>query len=747
MGLNKTMKKEIIYWKEEEQNRKWKIILNTKQARKQAIEQGAMFFTWTLFSESYKGNGQPEPHRWGDFPLDFDSKKDPEQALKDIKALCLLHLPELYGVDPYAIEYFLSGGKGFHGKLSAKLFDAQEGDIYLPLIYKRIAADWKERFNLTTLDLSIYNMGRGRMFRIANVKRENGRYKVPLSLEDVRDLPIDELWKLSESPREVDPVDVDIMESDELGSLYRNTRFYIHNDIKERPEPIKLSKEDQEKLSANLPQCIAHILSKMPPKSEVVNFNRLTRPLITYFQMTGYDETTALEKGKAFIENYPHSETYDTPEKRFSHWRSQWGFFENNDSYEFNCGDIKSLGLPGYAFDCSRCINGKPEQKIQLKPIPNDEILSLDFPYHVMSGVARDFAELYSSYLETPKEFLFMSFLCCLGAVLSRRLTLSSEIRPQPRLNILLLGESADVRKSTALDKTTEFFRETLDVFSMCWGIGSAEGLQKRLGVGEYLLLCYDEFKAFISKCKIKNSVLLPCVNILFESNRYETHTKDKDFYIDDAYLSILAASTIETYERTWEASFTDIGFNNRLFIVPGGGARKYSFPKKVPEDKKRALGKGLGEVLGTIGKFEELDITTKARELYHNWYMNFEKSVHNKRLDTYAMRLMSLFAVIDLKNEIDVETIQKTIALCDWQFEVRKIHDPINADSTIARVEETIRRKLKQGPANERDLKRAVHYDRIGIWIYERAMDNLRGQNEMQWDKKIEKFRGLIHE
>ena len=49
----------------------------------------------------------------------------------------------------------------------------------------------------------------------------------------------------------------------------------------------------------------------------------------------------------------------------------------------------------------------------------------------------------------------------------------------------------------------------------------------------------------------------------------------------------------------------------------------------------------------------------------------------------------MSLLAVNDLKNEIDEETVSRVIKLCDWQLAVRKIHDPINADNKIAKMEE----------------------------------------------------------
>ena len=149
----------------------------------------------------------------------------------------------------------------------------------------------------------------------------------------------------------------------------------------------------------------------------------------------------------------------------------------------------------------------------------------LEFPTWIKTGLAGAFSGLYASVLETPPHFLFVSFLTCLGSVLADRLTLASELQTQPRLYVLLLGESADDRKSTALKKATDFFTEALTDFRVCWGVGSAEGLQKRMEDGGRLLLCLDEFKSFVSKCKIESSVLLPCVNSLFETNRYEGHT------------------------------------------------------------------------------------------------------------------------------------------------------------------------------------------------------------------------------
>ena len=375
---------------------------------------------------------------------------------------------------------------------------------------------------------------------------------------------------------------------------------------------------------------------------------------------------------------------------------------------------------------------------------------SLPFPDGVMTGLAGDFAKIYSGYLEVPEPFLYLSFSTCLGNILSSRLTLNSELSPQPRLYVLLLGESADVHKSTGIFKTVEFFHEAITDFKTSWGVGSAEGLQKKLEELDekkqlqknQLLLCFDEFKQFISKCKIEASVLLPCVNTLFESNRYEARTKTVNICLEKVHLSILAASTLQTYQHTWDSSFTDIGFNNRLFIVPGGANRRFSIPSKVPDDEKDYLKKYLATVLEAIGNGLILDITDEARELYHQWYMNGERSIHAKRLETYALRFMSLLTVNESKKEIDRDIVEKVIKLMDWQLEVRKLYDPIDADSTIAKLEEKIRRVLRLEPKSERDLKTSVNAHRAGLWVFDRARKNLEQSKEIYWDKELKKWR-----
>lgn len=372
-----------------------------------------------------------------------------------------------------------------------------------------------------------------------------------------------------------------------------------------------------------------------------------------------------------------------------------------------------------------------------------EEMETIKFPHEVMAGAAGEFAEAYSSILEVPKHFFYIAYLTCLGSVLSDKITVSSEITPQPRLYVVLLGQSANDRKSTALNKTISFFREALPEFSVCEGVGSAEGLQRQLKGKPKLLLCFDEFRQLVSKCEIESSVLLPCINTLFESNSYENQTKSGGIKVTGAHVSILAASTVETWERTWNASFTDIGFNNRLFIVPGTAERKYPIPPRIQQEVTALLKKNLDSILDRLTQdILKLGLTPEAKEAFDSWYMGLDSSVHAKRLDAYALRFMSLLAVNEAKECIDLDIVQKVTMLCDWQLQVRKLYDPINADNKIAAMEENIRRALSTGPKTERELKQRTNANRAGLWVFKTARSNLESAKEIARDRKDKKWK-----
>jgi len=153
------------------------------------------------------------------------------------------------------------------------------------------------------------------------------------------------------------------------------------------------------------------------------------------------------------------------------------------------------------------------------------------------------------------------------------------------------------------------------------------------------------------------------------------------------------------------------------------------------------ATRENLIKVLKRVGDGLTLRVESDAREYYDHWYLNLEESIHSRRLDTYSIRLMMLLAANSLKNTIDLETAKHATALCDWELEIRKMYDPIDADSNMAKMEESIRRNLLKAPLKDWELKRKTGAHRAGLWVYNNAVKNMERCGEIGWDKRYSKW------
>jgi hypothetical protein len=347
-----------------------------------------------------------------------------------------------------------------------------------------------------------------------------------------------------------------------------------------------------------------------------------------------------------------------------------------------------------------------------------------------------------------------MNYLTSLGAVVSSKVTMKTEIHPQPRLYSIIVGESADDRKSESIRQTVNFFTETLrdktDVpFRTCMGLGSAEGLSFQAKGVQDLLLVYDELKSFVSKAQIDGSILTPCINTLFDQNTFHSSTKKTSVTLDNLHLSMMGACTLDTYLRMWTPAFLDIGFINRLWLVTGKGERKFSIPKLIPDKEKDEL---RGELL-TILKFVDdlpkkdsgryaMPIEEDSLELFHSWYITQpENSPLTKRLDTYGHRFLLLLSINEQKKTITPEITKRVIDLLDWQLNVRKELEPDDCETMIAKIEKIIVRVLSKGPLRKRDLQQKCHYHRFGTYFWNLAIRSLKEDGQLISSKSGEYF------
>jgi hypothetical protein len=354
---------------------------------------------------------------------------------------------------------------------------------------------------------------------------------------------------------------------------------------------------------------------------------------------------------------------------------------------------------------------------------------SLAFPKESLVGSIGDLARVLAHGTEVPEEFYFAAGLTLVGLLCGTRLGLNIGFTVEPRLYTVLLGESYSVKKSTALKKTIDFFNGlALQVPpTVVYGVGSAEGLARELVAKPNLLIAFDELRALVDKCQVKGSTLLPIVTSLFEGNRWHNAVKSKkgSVSVDDAHLSLLACCTLDTYADVWKQDAIAIGLPNRLFVVNADHQGKVAWPAKADATQLAQIGERVKTQIASLPR--ELDITPEAKMTWAHWYCNLPSSQHTARLDTIGLRLLALIALTTDKRAVDIATVSTVAAILNYEFELRVLTDPIDADSTIAKLEEKIRRHLRKGPLPERKLRQTVHADRAGLWAFDKALKNLQ--------------------
>lgn len=169
------------------------------------------FITWT--STDFKEGSPYTPNYAAQFlPIDIDFKNDIEAAIMSVKALL-----EKLGHDARYAKVFCTGGKGFHVLLPAALFskDGLQGTC-LPGAAKRIVLE----LDIEGADPSLYCYGRGHMLREPNLKRDDGKYKVQISLEELNNLQAESYAEIVRSPRPLLTGPYVHQPSDQLAALY-----------------------------------------------------------------------------------------------------------------------------------------------------------------------------------------------------------------------------------------------------------------------------------------------------------------------------------------------------------------------------------------------------------------------------------------------------------------------------------------------------------------------------------------------
>jgi hypothetical protein len=284
-------------------------------------------------------------------------------------------------------------------------------------------------------------------------------------------------------------------------------------------------------------------------------------------------------------------------------------------------------------------------------------------------------------------------------------------------------------------------------------GLGSVEGFvrvfngwskkdQDYGGDTRPSLVVYDELKSFVEKAKQKGSTLLPFLTSMFEGEDYDNTTVNRPVSIRGCHIGLIGACTLDTFADMWSSEFTSIGFPNRLFLVKGDPQHRISLPSYPSAVQTEALHENMFRLVGKIKDRHreangKISLSNEATLRWDDYYMSsMTSSIHSRRLDTYAFKWMMLLALSQEEFEISRETVDRSIDLIDYQLQVRKLYDPIDAENKFAHMEEKIRRYLRANSGRyikRRELSQATNSSRVGVYLFDAAIESLVKAQEIE--------------
>lgn len=279
-----------------------------------------------------------QAHYRGPFYIDLDSDDLEEVIPQYIKLL--RKIVNEYEIPLNQCELFATGGRGFHILIPQGIFMEKvpaRGAVGLPMIYKEMA----NALYVDTLDLNIYSMKRGRMFRTPNVERTNGKYKVPITIEESFSMTPELYAELTSKPRHLPPPLPPEYSSD-MALLYATSSEKMVEAIKAR-KAAKADANILEQFGGTIPPTLTSVMSGENLK-EGTGFQKIATQLAISAHAVNLSCDEFIKACDGLIKNHVgDGQRYGSPAKRKAELIRMWQYMEGNPMYVFSVGGIKSL--------------------------------------------------------------------------------------------------------------------------------------------------------------------------------------------------------------------------------------------------------------------------------------------------------------------------------------------------------------------------------------------------------------------
>jgi len=233
----------------------------------------------------------------GPFHIDIDAG-DIEEAIEAMRKV--LDKLEALGLDLNAVRLFASGGKGFHAEVPEACFMSVPGPVEgLPRVFKRVILA-PELF-VNDADLRVYSGGRGRLWRVPNIKREGGAHKVPMTASEIRSMTPEAYARLCSEPRPFPALVAPVL-CPGLAALFEQARDNVVSRASRVRKWSAAETELRQRFSGNCPPSLQAVMSGQVQSP--AGFNELALQVCLLAHALGWGEDRLIAECKGLIDNH-----------------------------------------------------------------------------------------------------------------------------------------------------------------------------------------------------------------------------------------------------------------------------------------------------------------------------------------------------------------------------------------------------------------------------------------------------------
>jgi len=323
-----------IYYQRSEKET-WRVTEASKGVKEALVKEGAMRASILSVSEPVTDDTDESKLRYqGPFYIDIDSS-DISESIESAKTI--LKKIEDEKIPPESVEIYCSGSKGFHFYFHQKLFSNGRPVKQLPYIYKRMAI----YFYVPGLDTQVYCGGRGNLFRIPDVQRADGKYKVRILPQELEVMTPEMYSQLTSAPRNISFPEMVApkLENSFMLNAYTAAKQMMAAEEKQLKDP-GIPDSSIQQFQSSPPQCVSDLVEYKVKGT--ANFNRSAFQLAIFLRRAAVPFSLADSLMTRFADA-SNSSSYSSPKERLQHVRGLFAYAKSNPRRTFSCSAMRSV--------------------------------------------------------------------------------------------------------------------------------------------------------------------------------------------------------------------------------------------------------------------------------------------------------------------------------------------------------------------------------------------------------------------